>query len=378
AGHRRRRLHRREPGCPLPVPAYSLTMVAQLEMVSPRKVLWHREKVADFLADRPIFPATLELGITTACDRSCPDCPSRLGQPGLYLSMETAERLFALCRGRTFGVIFSGGEPTLHPGFGRLLAKARENDFRDVVVISNGSRLDREEVTGPLLSHATAVRVSLYDWREDAPPGRSPTLERIGRLRAAIEKAGSPLQVGVSLLTQGVSHERIGLAAAAVRAAGAHWLYLHPTCVSTPSGPGQNKGQELLMAALESCSREQAPGFAVHYLKQRFSTAPVAFQGYHAAHFVMVVGADGVNYLSSETKYQPSCRIATEADYEDNDFFSDPVRRARIAAVHADDYPAGGGRNRGVFYSQVLEEARQSGAETGATAVPDFLMPHIL
>ncbi len=111
---------------------------------------------------------------------------------------------------------------------------------------------------------------------------------------------------------------------AAVRAAGAHWLYFHPTCVSTPSGATRAGGQERLLATLESCRQNQPPGFAVHYLEQRFSTAPAVFHGYHAAHFVMVVGADGDNYLSSETKYQPRFRIAVEADYADRDFFNRP------------------------------------------------------
>lgn len=353
-------------------------MAVPLEMVSPLKVLWHRDKVAGFLAGAAIFPVTLELGLTTACNLCCPDCPSRMGQPGLFLPLETARRLFVLCRGRTFGVILSGGEPTLHPGFGQILAMAREHEFRDVTVISNGSRLDCDEVAVPLLRHASVVRVSLYDWPGEKPPGLSPTLKRIERLRRAIDQSGSRLQIGVSLLTRGIGRRQLSPAASVVRAAGAHWLYLHPTCVSTPRGSARIQGQERLLAALESCRRDQPPGFAVHYLKQRFSSGPLVFNGYHAAHFVMVVGADGDNYLSSETKYQPRYRIAAAADYARGDLFSDPPRRAAIAAVRSSDYPAGGGRNRGVFYSQVLEEIRRASKAKAAPALPDFLLPHIL
>ncbi len=351
-------------------------MAPFMEMVSAHKVFWHRDKVAAFLAGAPIFPATLELGLTTACDRSCPDCPSRLGKPGLFLPPGTARRLFSLCRGQTFGAILSGGEPTLHPDFGTILAAARENDFRDVVVISNGSRLDREEVAGPLLRHASVVRISLYDWRQEAPAGKNPTLERIGRLRAAIERTGSRLRIGASLLTHGASPESLRRAAAAVRAAGAHWLYLHPTCVAAPGGMSRADGQERLLAALESCRAEQPPGFAIHYIAQRFSAAPIDFHGYHAAHFIMVVGADGANYLSSETKYQARYAIATGADYEDDDFFLGRERLKKIAAVRADEYAAGGSRNRGVLYNQALERIKNGNGEI--PAVPDFLLPHIL
>jgi len=353
-------------------------MAAYVEMVSPQKILWHKNKVAAYLAGEPIFPATLELGLTTACNRSCPDCPSRRGRSGLFLSPDTARRVFSLCCGRTFGAILSGGEPTLHPDFGPILATAQEQGFRDIVVISNGSRLDLEEVADPLLRHASVVRVSIYDWQEEAPDKRSPTLLRIERLRAAIEKTGSRLQIGTSLLTQGASPESLLRAAAAVRAAGAHWLYLHPTCVAIPGGVSRAEGQERLLAVLEACRREQEPGFAVHYLAQRFSSAPVNFQGYHAAHFIMVVGADGANYLSSETKYQPRYRIGTAAEYGDGDFFYRPKRCSRIAAVHSGAYPAGGSRNRGVLYNQVLQAAIGGAWEPGLPEVGEFLLPHIL
>lgn len=347
------------------------------EMVSAQKILWHKDKVAAYLAGEPIFPVTLELGLTTACDRSCSDCPSRRGRPGLFLAADTVQRLFALCRGRSFGAILSGGEPTLHPAFASILAAARANEFRDVVVISNGSRLDLKKVSAPLLRYASAVRVSLYDWQEDAVRP-SPTLGRIARLRDAIEKTGSSLQIGTSLLTRKTNRKSLDQAAAAVRAAGAHWLYLHPTCVSTPRGLGRENGQERLLAALESCRRGQPPDFAVHYLAQRFSAAPIAFHGYHAAHFIMVVGADGNNYLSSETKYQKPFLIGAEADYADKDFFRRPERGKMIASFDANAYPAGGSRNRGVIYNQVLEKTRRAMGEQGLPAAPEFLLPHIL
>ena len=348
-----------------------------IEMVSPQKILWHKDKVAAYFAGEPVFPVTLELGLTTACNRSCNDCPSRRGRPGLFLSPDTAKRLFALCRGRSFGAILSGGEPTLHPAFASILAAARANGFRDVVVISNGSRLDLKKVSAPLLRFASVVRVSLYNWQENAG-STSPTLKRIARLRDAIEKAGSSLQIGTSLLTRKTSRKSLDQAAAAVRAAGAHWLYFHPTCVSTPRGSSRESGQERLLTALESCRRSQPPDFAVHYLVQRFSATPIAFHGYHAAHFIMVVGADGSNYLSSETKYQEPFRIGAETDYADNDFFHRPERRKMIASFDSNDYPAGGSRNRGVIYNQVLEKTRRAMGNQGLPDAPEFLLPHIL
>jgi hypothetical protein len=347
------------------------------EMVSARKILWHRDKVASYLGGGFIFPVTLELGLTTSCNRSCSDCPSRRGRPGLFLSLETARRLFALCRGRTFGAILTGGEPTLHPDLGPILASARENGFHDVVVISNGSRMDLKKVSEPLLLHASAVRVSLYDWRENAS-GPSPTLKRIARLRAQIEKTGSGLRIGTSFLTGETQPAGLKRVAAEVRAAGAHWLYFHPTCVAASGGTRRERGQEDLWAALEACRLDQPPDFAVHYLVQRFSAESLVFSGYHAAHFIMVVGADGGNYLSSETKYQSPFLIGSEAGYADDGYFRRSARSDRIASFHSHDYPAGGSRNRGVIYNHVLEQARLDLAGMGLPDVQEFLLPHIL
>ncbi len=42
----------------------------------------------------------------------------------------------------------------------------------------------------------------------------------------------------------------------------------------------------------------------------RYVDTGLSFDGYHAAHFLLVVGADGMNYLGAEVKYQPQYAIA--------------------------------------------------------------------
>jgi MoaA/NifB/PqqE/SkfB family radical SAM enzyme len=349
-----------------------------MEMVSPLKIFWHHQKVDAYLAGSPVFPVTLELGLTTACNRSCPDCPSRKGKPGLFLSIDTAQRLFSLCQGNTSGVILTGGEPTLHPDFGRILAFTREYGFNDIAVITNGSMLDWEEISIPLLHHASVVRISLYGWQGEASKGLDSTLRHIERLRQRIEKTGSKLQIGTSMLTAAADRESLGRVAAEVRAAGAHWIYFHPTCVLTPTGLRKRQSQDRVLDAMEAFRREQPEGFDVHYLADRFSSEAVRFQGFHAAHFILVVGADGANYLSSETKYQPRFRIASITKYGDDKFLWKSPRLEKIAAVHSENYPHAGSRNRGVLYNHVLEKAIHSTVGKPPPETPDFLFPHIL
>jgi hypothetical protein len=349
-----------------------------MEMVSPLKIFCHRQKIDAYLAGLPVFPVTLELGLTTTCNRSCPDCPSGNGKPGLFLRPETARRLFSLCRGNTSGVIFTGGEPTLHPGFGRFLASARGHGFSDVAVITNGSLLDREEILSPLLQCASVVRISLYEWQGAEPKGLDPTLRRIEGLRSRIEKTGSKLQIGTSMLTTAADREDLGRVAAEVRAAGAHWIYFHPSCIITPTGLRIQESQERILDSMDACRREQPDGFAVHYLAERFSSEAVCFQGYHSAHFILVVGADGANYLSSETKYQPCFRIASAEEYADDGFMWKPRRLEKIAAVRSEDYLAARSRNRGALYNHVLEKAKRSSTGNPSPEATDFLHPHIL
>jgi hypothetical protein len=220
--------------------------------------------------------------------------------------------------------------------------------------------------------------VSLYDWHGQRQEEPGPTLRGIARLRAAVDRQRSALQIGVSLLTRGLGLPERRPAAAAVRAAGAHWLYLHPTCVATPEGTEREKGQEAVLSALATLRREQEDGFALHYLSERFSDAPVVFHGYHAARFIMVVGADGSHYLSSEAKYRPRFRLGDEAGYGRDDYFSRPERIAAIAAIGSSGYPAGGGRNRGVLYNRVLEEAMGEARQGRFPEAGEYLLPHIL
>ncbi len=83
------------------------------EMVSAFKIAYHKRKVEAYLRGERIFPVTLELGLTTRCNRKCQGCPSGLGTAGMSLNRELIARLFGLLKGHTKGLIITGGEPTL-------------------------------------------------------------------------------------------------------------------------------------------------------------------------------------------------------------------------------------------------------------------------
>ena len=339
------------------------------------KVAAEPAKLAAFRAGEPIFPTTLELDLTTECTRSCPECPSTTAPVHRTMSRELLDWLLGELGGGTPGLLLTGGEPTMAPLFGDALALARHRGFREIAVVTNGSRLDRPEVTAALLEHVTTIRLSLYDWT--GPEGvehAAETLARIERLRATIDRAGSRLRIGVSALTSTDRVGRLPELARAVRDAGAHWLYFHPLCRKWGQGTPELDDQDLVLDTVAAIADTMAPELAVCVCHERYAPGELCFNGYHGAHFLMVVGADGQNYLAPEVKYQEP-HIIADLTSRPAGFLDDPARLRSIAAVHSAFYPARGSRHRSVLYSDWLERRAPQGEPARRR---DFLFPFIL
>jgi MoaA/NifB/PqqE/SkfB family radical SAM enzyme len=353
-------------------------------MVSPLKIAYHRERLLSYLDGENIFPVTLELNLTARCNRTCTDCPSTLGSDCMSLDAAFLRRLFTSLQGQTRGLIVTGGEPTISPVFPEALALARLHfGFRDIAVVTNGTCLDRAAVSEALVDHASAVRISLYDWDASSLDGLIPTLDRIEILRDAIEMSRSKLEIGVSALTTSVKAGVLERLAGTARDAGAHWIYFHPTCTRDSSGAAARLAQERALYAIRQVRRElDTSNFRVHHLEERYDHREIRFEGYHAAHFVLVIGADGMNYLATEVKYQPKYLISDLINSWRDDYLWHPARIERIGAISSEDFPAQGTRNRGVIYNTLIQdllEGKLSRKEIGTgTPAAGFVLPHII
>ncbi len=91
--------------------------------------------------------------VNTACNLDCPICFADSGhQPdGYSLTLDQVERMldtYMSAEGQADALMFSGGEPTIHPRILDFLDAARARDIRGVVLNTNGIRLasDREFV----------------------------------------------------------------------------------------------------------------------------------------------------------------------------------------------------------------------------------------
>jgi MoaA/NifB/PqqE/SkfB family radical SAM enzyme len=353
---------------------------SDLPMVGSDKILVHADRVAAFLRGEPIAPVTLELGLTAACNRACPDCPSSLGSACMTLSPALIERLLAHLEGRTRGLIVTGGEPTLSPHFAATLVGARRRGFEDVAVVSNGTTLGQPGVAAALLEHASVVRISLYDWNASSLQGVGPTLDRIAALRGRIDASGSGLRVGTSVLTSAAAVPALPGLISAVARAGAHFVYFHPSCVRNASGGSVPREQLAVREGLERLQRQAPEGLAIHLLDDRYAATEIRFDGYHAAHFILVVAADGCAYLATEAKYQERYMLRDlEHDWRD-DFLEDPDRQERIAAVSSSSFAPAGSRNRGALYSALLQRLADGDLALGPVAARagSYLLPHVI
>ena len=352
------------------------------EIASTFKITYHKEKLESYLRGEFIFPTTLELDLTSLCNRKCPNCPSTTNLPSYNLENDFVERLFSRLEGQTKGLILTGGEPTMAPNFPKTLRMARRCGFVDVVVVTNGTFLNEEKVAGALLKDASAVRVSMYDWSAESYSGLFSTLKRIEALRSRIDREGSQLQIGVSALTSRKNANALSRITQQALEAGAHWIYFHPLCTKWDSGSPLRVDQEDVLNQIEECRTAQLNCFGVFVLHDRYMEGDIGFNGYHATHFLLVIGADGMNYLGAEVKYQRQHIIADVAGNWCNDFLWQSQRLQRIQAVNSRTYPAIGSRHRGVLYNNLVEQFMQLGQKVFDESLPvlknTFLFPHIL
>lgn len=346
------------------------------------KIAHHRDKIAAYLAGEPIFPVTLELDLTTACTLSCPECPSSAATQHHTLTWAFVDRLLAILGGRTEGILLTGGEPTLAPLFPATLRSARTRGFKEIAVVTNGSLLDMPRVLDALLVNATTIRISLYGWELGDEARLNVVLSRVERIRKQIDREGSELRIGMSALTSTTRVERLRSVAASAAAAGAHWLYFHPLCTRWGLGSPVLDNQSGVLDTIESIQQELKEELEVHTFDERYADWPIEFEAYHAAHFLLVIGADGNNYLGPEVKYQHEQVISSLNGNWDSDFLQQPDRLKRITSVRSRGYSALSSRHRGLLYNHFIECLR-SGRPTGSSATNRqidscFRFPHIL
>jgi MoaA/NifB/PqqE/SkfB family radical SAM enzyme len=141
--------------------------------------------------------------LTRYCNQRCLFCLDRFAQTGGVVPAASVRR--ALQRGRKQGlrrVVLSGGEPTVHPEFLKLVALARELGYEHIQTITNGRRFCYPEfLKDAVRAGLDEVTFSLHGNTPELHDGltqvRGSLVQAVSALRAALALRGLIVSVDV-------------------------------------------------------------------------------------------------------------------------------------------------------------------------------------
>jgi hypothetical protein len=329
----------------------------QLKVFAPSKVDIEHEKIEAYLRGERIYPTTIEMDLTQLCTRSCPGCPYGVSrQAGLTLQMPFLDRFFGILGPHTPGIVLSGGESTIVPHFPQTVALARKKGFKEIAVISNGANIHLPHVQDALLEHVTSIRISLYDWQDNISDSFLTTLGKIQSLRNRIEKEGSRLEIGASMLTRSEwngRYEAVGLQALQ---SGIDWLYFHPYCIDWDQTYPTQADQTGVLDAIEKLKAAAPQNANIQVPFARYDKKPLYFEKLHGTHFLIQIGADGVNYAGPECKYEKDFALLDLNKYMEDDFLWHPQRLVKLNQINSDNYRFIGTKHRPPMFSDHVQK----------------------
>lgn len=325
------------------------------------KVSIHHNRINAFLRGERIYPVTMEIDLTQQCTRNCPGCPySYARQNELILQLPFLEKLFSILGPHTKGIVLTGGEPTYAPHFPEIVALAKSKGFQEIAVISNGSRLHLPEIQDALLAHVNSIRVSMYDWhKRDSKPFLE-ILEKIKFLRNRAKKEGSRLEIAAAMLTNKEWNERIKPVGLQVLNSGVDWLYFHPYCINWDTEYPAQADQAGSLEAIDELKKSAPPGSNIQVPYERYSKEPLFFKELYGSHFLIQVGADGINYAGPECKYIKEYALLDLNKHLDEDFLWKEQRLKRLKEINSDNFKVIKTKHRPVMFSAYLEKIIQA------------------
>ena len=358
--------------------------VRKNKIFAPSKVGIYHEKIINYLNGEKIFPTTIELDLTQLCTRNCASCPYLSSRkPGLTLQLPFLDRLFGILGPNTPGIVLSGGEPTLVPHFPEVVSTAKRRGFKDVAVISNGTRIHLKEVQDALLENVTSIRISLYDWEEEETESFVSTLKGIEYLKNKIEREGSKLELGVSMLTRKERNHRYETVGRQVLNTGIDWLYFHPFCINWDKEMPVQADQSEVIETLEKFMQNAPEDANIQIPYGRYLEAPLVFEKMHGSFFLIQVGADGVNYVGPECKYEPDATLLDLNEYLEDDFLWHPKRIQKLNQINSNNYRFIGTKHRPPVFSDYIQKIidsskKDTGSDFLKNSADEFRYPNII
>jgi len=152
-------------------------MASDIYRIDGHKLMYHVDRVNDWLANKPIYPIYMEVSPSGACNHRCVYCgPDFMGYQKRFLQTDVfKDRLAELGELGLKSVMYAGeGEPFLHKDLGELVCHT-SNCGIDVAITTNGTLLQTQSLE-QVLAATEWIKVSI-----DA--GTANTYARIHRTR---------------------------------------------------------------------------------------------------------------------------------------------------------------------------------------------------
>jgi radical SAM protein with 4Fe4S-binding SPASM domain len=298
---------------------------------APNKVLAHEELLRKFVGGDEIRPVHMRIGIMGACNMRCNFCnfhsPNEESFYDLFsykdkINTELAVRLmgeFAENDGRA--VTFCGsGECTIHPGYMEITRAAHAAGLR-VGLITNGSRLSRDDMAACVAETHTWVRIGLNAGTEatfnEITRDRNGTFATFvgspGRLRATA--VDQDFRIGFNYVITMQNYREIREAAKIASDSGAHYVRFEPEFYSALGHDTIESVMDEISEALADAARFGTEEFEVSVPKldrgpmDQVDDVEGDFEHCHYSRFVTAVGADGHLYPCPQVHLNSRYRI---------------------------------------------------------------------
>lgn len=238
------------------------------------KLIYHPERVSDWLKHKNIYPIYAEVSPSGACNHRCTYCALDFMQykPRFLATRVLKARLKEMAGLGLKSVMFAGeGEPFLHPDMAEIAVSAGKSGL-DISFTTNAALMS-PAITDKILPVASWIKVSINGGtpgtyakiHRAAPSDFEKVFHNLGYAAGLKKKKGYACALGMQMvLLPENAHEAVKLAEKA-RRAGMDYLVIKPYSQHPQSLTGKYKkiryaGFEKLAADLEKFNR---PGFSV-------------------------------------------------------------------------------------------------------------------
>lgn len=285
------------------------------------KILFHADRLAEWIEGSMHGPITLEIDITNRCNQNCEGCTGYFGE-NTNQKMELDEYYSIITEARNLGVrgiVFKGGgEPTLHPDLTWMLMKANQSGFR-VGLITNGSMLHKLTMTS-LLNYVTWIRIGLdagtkemYQ-RTHGVDSFHRTMTNITTLCSTRNDMSAQCTIGTAYLTGGYRNDADEMLKYVLqtKVAGCDYAQFRPFDNAKPKGITQEE-IEKVVKLIEPLMEHSSDSFQIVASMNRYrpiiNSRPLPKKCY-APYFVATVGADMKLYTCCHKKGIESHQVA--------------------------------------------------------------------